>query len=40
MDRLAEPSGEVAFIARMFEKDAKNYHVWSYRCVCVCAVIK
>ncbi|KAI9671572.1 MAG: CAAX geranylgeranyltransferase alpha subunit [Caeruleum heppii] len=31
MDKYADPSGEPAFIAKMFEDDAKNYHVWSYR---------
>ncbi|KAI9818092.1 MAG: CAAX geranylgeranyltransferase alpha subunit [Pycnora praestabilis] len=31
MDILGDPTGEAAFISRMFEKDAKNYHVWSYR---------
>lgn len=25
------PSNETVFLARMFTKDAKNYHVWSYR---------
>ena len=25
------PPTETAFLARMFAKDAKNYHVWSYR---------
>ena len=25
------PPDEVHFLARMFDKDAKNYHVWSYR---------
>lgn len=25
------PPTETAFLARMFTKDAKNYHVWSYR---------
>ncbi|KAL8942071.1 MAG: hypothetical protein Q9216_001883, partial [Gyalolechia sp. 2 TL-2023] len=25
------PSTELPFLARMFAKDAKNYHVWSYR---------
>ena len=27
----ALPSKELAFLERMFSKDAKNYHVWSYR---------
>lgn len=31
MDQLSDPSGESAFISQMFDKDAKNYHVWSYR---------
>ena len=31
MDRVGSAEGEADFIARMFEKDAKNYHVWSYR---------
>lgn len=32
MGRLATlPPTETAFLARMFEQDAKNYHVWSYR---------
>lgn len=25
------PPDEIQFLGRMFEKDAKNYHVWSYR---------
>ena len=25
------PANELDFLARMFAKDAKNYHVWSYR---------
>ena len=25
------PPNELSFLARMFAKDAKNYHVWSYR---------
>ena len=25
------PSSELPFLARMFAKDAKNYHVWAYR---------
>lgn len=25
------PATEIPFLARMFSKDAKNYHVWSYR---------
>lgn len=25
------PPTEIAFLARMFNQDAKNYHVWSYR---------
>ena len=25
------PSDEYSFLARMFSKDVKNYHVWSYR---------
>lgn len=25
------PPSEIAFLARMFNQDAKNYHVWSYR---------
>lgn len=25
------PPTEIPFLARMFDKDAKNYHVWSYR---------
>lgn len=25
------PAGEIPFLARMFDIDAKNYHVWSYR---------
>ena len=25
------PANEIDFLARMFAKDAKNYHVWSYR---------
>ncbi|KAI9816992.1 MAG: CAAX geranylgeranyltransferase alpha subunit [Phylliscum demangeonii] len=31
MDRLGDWTGERAFIGQMFEMDAKNYHVWSYR---------
>ncbi|TKA77603.1 hypothetical protein B0A55_03123 [Friedmanniomyces simplex] len=31
VDKLGECGGETEFVARMFEKDAKNYHVWSYR---------
>ena len=31
MDKLGDPSGEGEFIGRMFERDSKNYHVWSYR---------
>ncbi|EMC91385.1 hypothetical protein BAUCODRAFT_326503 [Baudoinia panamericana UAMH 10762] len=34
VDALGEEcdvQGEQEFVARMFEKDAKNYHVWSYR---------
>jgi protein farnesyltransferase/geranylgeranyltransferase type-1 subunit alpha len=31
VDKLGDPTGEPDFIARMFEKDSKNYHVWSYR---------
>lgn len=27
----ALPPTEIPFLARMFAKDAKNYHVWSYR---------
>lgn len=27
----ALPTSEIPFLARMFAKDAKNYHVWSYR---------
>ncbi len=25
------PDGEFEFLAEMLDKDAKNYHVWSYR---------
>ena len=25
------PSDELSFLAQMFSKDAKNYHVWTYR---------
>ena len=25
------PSEEISFLSKMFSKDAKNYHVWSYR---------
>ena len=31
MDRLGSSKGEADFISQMFELDAKNYHVWSYR---------
>lgn len=31
MEKLDDSAGETAFIALMFEKDSKNYHVWSYR---------
>lgn len=31
VDKLDDCSGEAHFVERMFEKDAKNYHVWSYR---------
>lgn len=31
IDQLDSPAGEVEFINKMFEQDAKNYHVWSYR---------
>jgi protein farnesyltransferase/geranylgeranyltransferase type-1 subunit alpha len=31
VDRLGDPSGESEFIAKILEKDEKNYHVWSYR---------
>lgn len=32
MNQLATlPETELAFLARMLEQDAKNYHVWSYR---------
>ena len=31
VDKLETCDGETDFVARMFEKDAKNYHVWSYR---------
>ena len=31
IDKLDDPTGESEFIEQMFEKDAKNYHVWSYR---------
>lgn len=31
VEKLGSAEGEADFIARMFEKDSKNYHVWSYR---------
>ena len=31
VDKLDSCEGEGEFVERMFEKDAKNYHVWSYR---------
>lgn len=31
MSELRDPSGEIEFLKQMFEKDSKNYHVWSYR---------
>jgi protein farnesyltransferase/geranylgeranyltransferase type-1 subunit alpha len=31
VDRLGDPTGEADFITNMFERDSKNYHVWSYR---------
>ena len=31
MDKLGDPRGEAEFMEKMFDKDAKNYHVWSYR---------
>ena len=31
VDRLDSAEGEADFISQMFELDAKNYHVWSYR---------
>ena len=31
VDKLDSCEGEADFVAQMFEKDAKNYHVWSYR---------
>jgi protein farnesyltransferase/geranylgeranyltransferase type-1 subunit alpha len=31
IDHLNDPTNEREFMARMFEQDAKNYHVWSYR---------
>lgn len=31
MNRLDSCKGEADFISQMFELDAKNYHVWSYR---------
>jgi protein farnesyltransferase/geranylgeranyltransferase type-1 subunit alpha len=31
VDRLDSCKGEAEFISQMFELDAKNYHVWSYR---------
>lgn len=31
VDKLGESAGEGEFVETMFEKDAKNYHVWSYR---------
>ena len=31
VDKLDECEGEADFVEQMFEKDAKNYHVWSYR---------
>lgn len=31
MERIGDPTGEVEFTATMFERDCKNYHVWSYR---------
>lgn len=31
IDKLGSPEGEAAFVEKMFELDAKNYHVWSYR---------
>jgi protein farnesyltransferase/geranylgeranyltransferase type-1 subunit alpha len=31
MTRLGDPTGEAAFLRSMFERDSKNYHVWSYR---------
>ena len=31
VDKLDECEGEANFVEQMFEKDAKNYHVWSYR---------
>lgn len=31
MTHLGDPTGEPDFLDEMFQKDAKNYHVWSYR---------
>ncbi|KAK5112913.1 hypothetical protein LTR62_003735 [Meristemomyces frigidus] len=31
VDKLDDCTGETVFIAQMFKRDAKNYHVWSYR---------
>lgn len=33
MERIGDPTGETEFTEKMFEKDSKNYHVWSYRLV-------
>ncbi|KAH0555663.1 hypothetical protein GP486_006389, partial [Trichoglossum hirsutum] len=31
MEKLGDPAGEAEFVAQMFQRDSKNYHVWSYR---------
>lgn len=33
LDKLGDYTGEQNFISEMFERDSKNYHVWSYRWV-------
>jgi protein farnesyltransferase/geranylgeranyltransferase type-1 subunit alpha len=31
MEKLGDPTGEREFTMQMFQRDAKNYHVWSYK---------
>jgi hypothetical protein len=31
VDKIGNSEGEQEFVAKMFELDQKNYHVWSYR---------
>lgn len=32
MAKLQDPRGELDCVAVALEDDAKNYHVWAYRC--------